>query len=128
MEPEAYAEMAHEEDHHWWFEGRRRIVRDLLHTHLRPRDGRRILDVGCGTGGMFPMLSEFGHTEGADGSPDAISYASKRFPAFKIHAVSLPAELPADGWDVISAFDVIEHLDDPVACLSTMRDHLAPDG
>jgi len=128
MESEAYAALAREEDQHWWFEGRRRIVRDLLDAHLRKRDQRRILDVGCGTGGMFPMLSQLGHTEGADGSNEAIAYASERFPDFKIHEVRLPEQLPGNDWDVITAFDVIEHLDDPVACLSTMRDHLASDG
>jgi 2-polyprenyl-3-methyl-5-hydroxy-6-metoxy-1,4-benzoquinol methylase len=128
MEFEAYAALAHEEDHHWWFEGRRRIVRDLLHTHLKPRATRRILDVGCGTGGMFPLLSSFGHTEGADGSPEAIAYATQRFPGFTVHHVSLPERLPDSEWDVITAFDVIEHLDDPVACLRTMREHLVDDG
>lgn len=128
MESQAYAALAFEEDHHWWFEGRRQILRDLLHTHLRPNGTRRILDVGCGTGGMFPLLSELGHVEGADGSAEAIAYATERFPAFTVHAVRLPDELPGADWDAITAFDVVEHLDEPVAALTTIREHLAPGG
>lgn len=128
MESEAYDALANEEDQHWWFEGRRRIVRDLLAQHLRPRADRHILDVGCGTGGMYPLLSQFGRTEGADGSDLAIEYATKRFPDFKVSKASLPDRLPDSAYDVITAFDVIEHLDEPVACLRTMRQHLAPEG
>ncbi|MDB4956229.1 MAG: hypothetical protein JWO36_3798 [Myxococcales bacterium] len=128
MDPRVYDALALEEDQHWWFVGRRMILRDLLQTHLRPRAARRILDVGCGTGGMFPMLSQLGHVEGADSSPAAIAYTHARFPSFKVHEAALPDQLPASAWDVITAFDVIEHLDEPVACLRSMREHLADDG
>ncbi|HEY4242106.1 MAG TPA: class I SAM-dependent methyltransferase [Kofleriaceae bacterium] len=128
MESEAYAALAHQEDHHWWFAGRRRILTDLLRAHLKPRDGRRILDVGCGTGGMFQMLKPLGHVEGADGSQEAIGYATSRHPDVTIHEVRLPDALPGADWDLITAFDVVEHLDEPVASLAAMRDRLAPDG
>lgn len=128
MERQAYVDMARQEDHHWWFEGRRQIVRSLLKKHLRTCDGRRILDVGCGTGGMFPMLSELGQTEGADGSPDAIRFATERFPGLVVHEARMPEMMPAGTWDVITAFDVVEHLDQPVESLSALRDHLTPTG
>jgi 2-polyprenyl-3-methyl-5-hydroxy-6-metoxy-1,4-benzoquinol methylase len=128
MDPRVYAALAEEEDHHWWFVGRRLILRDLLRAHLVPRAERRILDVGSGTGGMFPLLSELGHVEGADSSAAAIEYTHQRFPQFVVHQAALPDGLPAREWDLITAFDVIEHLDKPIESLCAMREHLSPKG
>jgi SAM-dependent methyltransferase len=127
---EAHLYEAHErlEDTHWWFEGRRRLIEKVMAANLRTREGRRILDVGCGTGGMFPLLQRFGSVDGAEYSADARERAARRFPSATISACALPNELPAGTWDVVTAFDVIEHVDDPEGSLATMRARLAPDG
>ena len=64
---------AHEklETNHWWFDARREIIRETLGRALPRREGLKLLDVGCGTGGMAPMLASFGEVEGVEGSPDA---------------------------------------------------------
>lgn len=127
---EAHLYEAHErlEDTHWWFEGRRRLITRVMEAHLRPREGRRVLDVGCGTGGMFPLLQRFGTVEGAENSADARERATRRFPQTKVWPCALPAELPQGTWDLVTAFDVIEHVDDDLGSLVTMRERLAPDG
>jgi SAM-dependent methyltransferase len=128
MTPELYEAHERLEDSHWWFEGRRRVLREVLRRHLLPRAHRRILDVGCGTGGMFPLLSEFGEVDGAESSPDALERARRRFPGRRIEPCRLPDELPRGAWDVVTAFDVIEHLDAPVESLKAMRARLPFDG
>ena len=128
MNPEMYDAHDRLEDRHWWFEGRRRVIREVLQRHLLPRAKRRILDVGCGTGGMFPMLGQFGEVDGAEHSPDALARARRKFPKRRIETCSLPDQLPEGMWDVVTAFDVIEHLDDPIASLRSMRSRLPFDG
>ena len=128
MNPELYDAHDRLEDRHWWFEGRRRVIREVLQRHLLPRAGRRLLDVGCGTGGMFPMLSGFGEVDGAEASPDALERAHRKFPKRRIEPCALPHTLPEGTWDVISAFDVIEHLDEPIPSLRLMRSRLPFDG
>ncbi|GMU62353.1 MAG: hypothetical protein AMXMBFR34_41160 [Myxococcaceae bacterium] len=128
MNPSLYEAFERLEDTHWWFEGRRRLLRDILRRQLLPRSGRRILDVGSGTGGMFPLLSEFGQVEGAEASADARARALRRFPKVKVSDCRLPEGLPEGRWDVLTAFDVIEHLDEPIEALRAMGSRLVFDG
>ena len=51
MEPEAFELMAAQEDRHWWFVGRRAVVGALLDRIELPPQAR-VLEAGCGTGGI----------------------------------------------------------------------------
>lgn len=113
---------------HWWFEGRRRCIAAVLTRELPPLPDREILDVGCGTGGMFPMLYRFGRVSGAEYSADARERARRLFPDVEVSPCELPDTLPPGPFDVVTAFDVIEHVDDPVASLRSMVARLRPDG
>src|SRR5688572_32650336 len=71
MQQHTYAILRRVEETHWWFAGRRRIIRSFLERLCRNLSvessedpGRQtrlnIVDVGCGTGANLEMLSEFG--------------------------------------------------------------------
>lgn len=113
---------------HWWHEGRRRVLREVLRRHLLPRSGRRILDLECGAGGLFPLLSEFGAVEGCEASEAARAHATRRHPDVKVSPCRLPDELPPGRWDVVTAFDVLAHVDDPIDALRAVRSRLVFDG
>lgn len=117
------------EDTHWWFTGRRAVIREVLRRQL-PAGHRRVLDVGCGTGGMLVMLRDFGEVEGIDASDDALAFARTRVgPDVPLSRGQLPDGIPeGKKWDLITAFDVIEHIDDPVTSLHAVRRALTPDG
>lgn len=127
MEEAAYAEMYEQEDVHWWFRGRRAVIRALLaRTHLPPAP--RLLDVGCGTGRNLVELSGFGAATGVDPSASAVSFCRARGLA-DVHQAGLEA-LPFedDRFDLLLACDVIEHVDDDTAALRELRRVAAPDG
>jgi|APLak6261675434_1056106.scaffolds.fasta_scaffold01230_2 2-polyprenyl-3-methyl-5-hydroxy-6-metoxy-1,4-benzoquinol methylase len=128
MESAEFEKHERHEANHWWFEGRRRCIASVLETRLKPAAARTLLDVGCGTGGMFPMLARFGVVSGAEYSSDARERAQRRFPEVSISRCELPDDLPAGPYTVVTAFDVIEHVDDPVGALRSMSQRLAPDG
>jgi len=109
LNKKAYASIYEREDVHWWFLGRRSILSALL-DGLGPRDGRRILDVGCGTGGNFAFLDKYGTVEGCDYSEEAVRYCKLRgtHPVRVADIYELPYQ---DGsFDLVTCLDVIEHL------------------
>ena len=129
MEAQLYLDLDALEDDHWWFRGRRAIVRAALARRLAPAARREILDVGCGTGGMLPLLATFGRVEGLEAEPVAVASARRRAPGTVVHVGALPEGIPAGrSWDLVTAFDVIEHIEDAVAALRAIRGVLLPGG
>lgn len=129
MEREAYNAMAESEGTHWWFVGRRAIIRSLLAHRVRPRAGSRILEAGCGTGGNLELLGEFGSVEAIEYDDDAREIARR-----KSGIDVKPGRLP-DGighvegpFDLIALFDVLEHLDEDTESLRSLSALLAPAG
>ena len=123
MQQHTYAIMDRVEDKHWWFVGRRAILESFMRGIVAKVGSQmssiRILDVGCGTGANLEMLSQFGEAEGVDVSDDALEFCrGKGLNVQKGLAEKLPYE---DGaFDVTTALDVVEHLDDDIAGLTEM--------
>ncbi|HEV2477215.1 MAG TPA: class I SAM-dependent methyltransferase [Candidatus Dormibacteraeota bacterium] len=118
------------EDIHWWFVARRRIFLSLLDEYLKGGSASppRILDVGCGTGTMLTYLARYGTAEGIDMDEDAIQYCHERglTRVSQAGAERLPF---ADGtFGLVTALDVIEHIDDDRAALREVLRVLSPGG
>ncbi len=124
MEQHTYAIMNRVEDSHWWFVGRRAILEEFLRQIIQNPKSKiqnpKILDVGCGTGANLEMLANFGEAEGVDVSDDALEFCKAK--GLKAHK-GLAEKLPFDdeSFDVVTALDVVEHLDDDVAGLKEMH-------
>ena len=77
MQPEAYVEMAEVQGAHWWFRGRREILRSAI-AKLPLPVSPRILEIGAGTGGNLTMLSQFGAVKALEMDEYARSIARQR--------------------------------------------------
>ena len=130
MQSHHYPILYQVEDSHWWYVGRRRIISSLVEkiraTLNNPNP--RILDVGCGTGANLKMLANYGRAEGVDISPQAVEFCRERgLDTVKLGAAEqLPYE--DDSFEIVTALDVIEHLDDDVAGLREIGRVLRRDG
>lgn len=92
--------------------------------------GGRLLDVGCATGNFLHEMARTGHwqVEGVEPNIEAARYGREHL-GLTIHAGELTsAELPAAAYDVITMWNVLEHLHAPMANLRTVAQLLKPGG
>lgn len=123
----ALTEAEHElEDKYWWFVGRRAIIDNVL-RRFASRCGMAV-DVGCGTGRNLAILAQYADTvAGLDRSLAALSIAvSQGLAAGCVDGHSLP--LADESVDLLTAFDVLEHMDDDVRALEEFNRILRPGG
>lgn len=108
------------DEHHWWYRGRRRVIRaELDRLGLLP--GARILDAGCGSGRTMQELARYGEVSGIELNDDAAQLARDREVGEVV--VGRLEDLPWDDetFDLITCLDVIEHVPDDVAALVELR-------
>jgi SAM-dependent methyltransferase len=128
MDAALYPRMAAVEDTHWWFAGRRAICERMLDRIALPPHAA-ILELGCGTGGNFPMLARRGELYAMDADESALGFAASRHLA-KLARGSLPREFPfaARRFDLVVMTDVLEHLDDEHGSLRVVHSSLKARG
>jgi SAM-dependent methyltransferase len=127
MDPAYIAAHVAEDRRHWYFRGRRTVIRGALRRVLPP--GRhRLVEIGCGTGLVLAALGEFGETVGIEADDRLLEVAQAA--GLDARKGALPDDVPiASGWaDVVLLLDVIEHLDDDAAGLRGARRVLREDG
>ncbi len=114
------------------------FLRWLRHQQLRTRcvqvtrlrRGGALLDVGCSTGLFLNEMRRYGEWKlsGVELSPEAAAYARTRFGLDVFNGQVEDAAWPDASFDVITLWDVLEHLPDPARTLRRLRALLAPGG
>lgn len=95
-------------------------------------EGGRFLDVGCGDGWLVGQAQSRGFAaEGMDLSQAVVDLAKARYPAstfWRSGVDDRPWPVAPASFDVVSSFEVVEHLLDPSALIAGMRAALKPGG
>jgi len=129
MERSVYQRLDQLEGNHWWFVARRKIISAVITRFAPAKKNLRVLEAGCGTGGNLAMLSRFGKLEAFELDDEARAIAESKMPIKVKHGI-LPDGIPfkAGTFDVVTAFDVIEHVEKDVESLGKLGEQLAPNG
>ena len=133
MRADLYADIYTKEDTYWWHVGKRLLVQAVISRYFKPATPDstlvRVLDVGCGAGRVLQMLTEYGQVYGTDLSSLALEFCRKRgFNGVCQADIIEGLPFPVETFDLITALDVVEHLQDDAAGLRNLWQALKPGG
>jgi len=127
-----------------WYEAHQEYLKNLLlgldslaWNHAQffrdlPHRGGELLDVGCGSGRFLARAAALGYTvTGFDFNPVAVQVARSRFGLKDVYCASVEefrVQNPGRRFDVVTAFEVLEHVEDPRGFLQTLFRWLRPGG
>ncbi len=124
MQKEEFELHARLEDEHWWFKGRRDIIKAVLEKYLA-KDSV-VVEIGCGTGGNLRGLArEYPRIFGIEIEEDAVSLA-KQMAAIDVYQGDY-REILHNRWEEIDAVimaDVIEHVEKDCEFVQTVLENL----
>jgi len=126
VDPRYEQETVAVEDRHWWYVGRRRILEGVVDSLALP-GGAEILDAGCGSGRNLEWLARFGAVTGLELSEDSLEYARRRAIGSVVAGSVEDIPLADESFDLVTSFDVIEHVDD-LRALRELHRLLRPGG
>ena len=127
MERAVYEAMAELDQRHWWYVARRQVIDALIRRRAMPPAGARLLEIGCGTGHNLGMLGRFGTVDALEVDDTARALAEQRL-GRKVLSAPLPelAGVPERSYDLVAAFDVVEHIPDDEAAIAGIARLLKP--
>jgi SAM-dependent methyltransferase len=126
---DAFHRLAGIEDGNYWFESRNRLILWALRRYFP--DAQSFFEMGCGTGFVlrgvdraYPELE----LAGAEVMPAGLEIAKTRVPHATLWLADARDFSAPRSFDVVGAFDVLEHLDDDAAALRGLYAATRPGG
>ena len=114
----------------FWCRTRNRIIGGVVERFTDRSRTLDMLEIGCGIGGVVAELRRFPHLRltASEIYIQALRYARARVPGvdfIQLDATSMPFR---EAFDIVGAFDVLEHIDDDERVMRRVRDALRPGG
>ncbi len=98
------------EDEHWWFATRTWAIEKFLEG-LPQKNNLDVLDVGCGAGNMIHHLARYGRVRGIEVDARPVNIAQQRGYDVRLGDATKEIPFPDASFDLVTALDVIEHVD-----------------
>lgn len=109
------------EKEHFWFIARNEMIRDLLMRFFPDVNNKKFLDVGCGTGYVMGELERMGFAvTGLDINARALKHAKKVTSGTLVRS-SIFTYHPDHFFDIVGAFDLMEHIPNDTGFLARCR-------
>jgi SAM-dependent methyltransferase len=120
MDKNYYHQYYHYERNHWWFIVRGKIIMDQI-KGLTNKKTLRILNIGVATGRTTELLSQFGVVTSVEYDHDCCQFLRDHLHMEVINASITELPFEDNSFDLVCAFDVIEHVEDHVKATQEIR-------
>jgi SAM-dependent methyltransferase len=127
MDKQYYLEYYDLERNHWWFRARRKIISNYIRK-IAVKPALRILNIGAATGASSDMLSAFGNVTSLEYDKECCEFVKKTTGQDLICASITDLPFENNMFDLVCAFDVVEHVSDHKKAVSEMQRVCAPSG
>ncbi len=121
MDKNYYKEYYGLERKHWWFVARGEILMDHLRAVMKARSTIRILNIGAATGRSSELLETIGKVISIEYDQACYEFTKEKLNIELINASILDLPFEEDAFDLVCAFDVIEHVEDDELAVSEMK-------
>ncbi|WP_295333963.1 bifunctional 2-polyprenyl-6-hydroxyphenol methylase/3-demethylubiquinol 3-O-methyltransferase UbiG [Flavobacterium sp.] len=125
MNHEYYKEYYDLERNHWWFVARERIIsnyiRRLIQKEQLSDKNLNILNIGCGPGRSSEYLSQFGKVTSVEYDKFCCEFASQKTGLEIINGSITELPFAETSFDLVCAFDVIEHVENDQLAVTEMK-------
>ncbi|MCS6969017.1 MAG: class I SAM-dependent methyltransferase [Cytophagales bacterium] len=121
MERKFYEEYYTLERTNWWFKVRNQILMDRIAQTTSQGNLLKILNIGAGTGCTSELLQQFGEVTSIEYDDYCVTFMQGKLP-FEIQQGSiLDLQFEDGSFDLVCAFDVIEHVEDDATAVREMK-------
>jgi SAM-dependent methyltransferase len=131
MNSEEYTKLDQIDRRHWFYRGKRAVVRSWIARHLVLRPDDLVIDAGCGTGTFLAEMAGTCKVLGLDDHAESIALAGPRLAAVGggvLQTTLDRVDLPDGCGAVVTLMDVLEHVDDDAGVLQEMARLVRPGG
>lgn len=114
----------------FWVSSRNRLFKSIVERHLSPTGKTKFLEIGCGTGDFIRQIADNENLEitGSEIYLKGLVYAKKNLPSVDFVQFDVTKGTIGEQFQIITAFDVIEHIENDAAALSNINQMLKRDG
>jgi len=111
MDRQFYIEYYDLERNHWWFKARLQILESTFKKHIGDKRKLKILNVGVATGATTEMLQKFGDVTSLEYDKECCAFLKEKTGIDAVNASLTDLPFTSDEFDVVCAYDVIEHIE-----------------
>jgi SAM-dependent methyltransferase len=124
MQQDYYKEYYNYERQHWWFVAREKLIINTIKSHVLLATNKanlKILNIGCSTGRSSEYLAKFGEVTSLEYDKECCDFTTKKTGLHIINGSITELPFEDNSFDLVCAFDVVEHVEDHKKALEEMK-------
>jgi len=128
--PDGGFDLTDKSENNFWVRSRNRLFKSIVKEFMANDSKTKLLEIGCGNGEFLKTIVEDKNIEitGSEIYVKGLSYAKKNLPDVNFIQLDITKGVLGESYDMILAFDVLEHIANDIDAISNIKDMLTDRG